>query len=79
MPINCVLTFIVLLLILLKFPSAKSRRGVLELLFIASELLKGVDVTVSKLSSFRAQLESDMDLKTPEVQTNVKSDVIQRR
>lgn len=79
MPINCVLTFIVLLLILLKFPSAKSRRGVLELSFIASELLKGEDVTVSKLSSFRAQLESDMDLKTPEVQTNVKSDVIQQR
>lgn len=40
MPINCVSTFIVLLLSLLKFPSAKSHRGVLEMSFIASELLK---------------------------------------
>lgn len=78
MPINCVLTFIVLFLILLKFPSAKSHRGVLELSFIASELLKGKDVTVSKISSFRTQLESDVDLKTLEVQTIIKFNVIQQ-
>lgn len=78
MPINCVLTFIVLLLILFKFPGAKSHRGVLELSFIASELLKGRDVTVSKISSSSTQLESDVDLQTLQVQTDIKSDVIQQ-